>query len=75
MAPIPARPATHTFLLRAWFEHQQPNSAAGVWRFSLEATHTGARRGFADFEALVAFLADQLEAGPANNPETYGGDR
>jgi hypothetical protein len=34
-----------------------------VWRFSLEEAHTGARRGFADFESLVTFIASQLDAG------------
>jgi hypothetical protein len=63
------RPADQVYLLRLWFEASQADGMNGAWRFSLEAPHTGARRGFADFEALVAFLAAQLDAGEADHRE------
>jgi len=54
------RPAPQAYLLRLWFEGGRDPDRPGAWRFSLEAAHTGTRRGFADFEALVSFLAAQL---------------
>jgi hypothetical protein len=49
-----------SYLLRCWQERSLRQSAAAVWRFSLEDPHTGQRRGFATFEALVAFLRQEL---------------
>ena len=43
-------PRYHSYLLRCWSE------GPGIWRFSVEDPHTGARRGFTDMAALVAFL-------------------
>ena len=49
----------HSFLLRLW-----PVEARGqiVWRASLESSHTGERWGFADLNALYAFLRQQSTA-------------
>lgn len=43
-------PRYHSYLLRCWSE------GPGIWRFSVEDPHTGARRGFTTMAALVAFL-------------------
>ena len=56
---VPA-PRYCSYLLRCWQERSLRQSAAAVWRFSLEDPHTGRRRGFATFEALVAFLRQEL---------------
>ena len=53
------RPDYQAYLLRLWREGE--GDGAAVWRFSLEDSRTGAQRGFPDFDALIAFLADQLE--------------
>jgi hypothetical protein len=42
----------HAHVLRFWREHNRPDA----WRFSLEDVRTGERRGFADLDALMAFL-------------------
>jgi hypothetical protein len=34
-----------------------------VWRFSLEDVHTRERHGFADLDALLAFLKTQMTNG------------
>ena len=49
-----------SYLLRCWQERSLRQSTAAVWRFSLEDPHTGQRRCFATFEALVAFLRQEL---------------
>ncbi len=56
----PPAPRYCSYLLRCWQERSLRQSAAAVWRFSLEDPHTGQRRGFATFEALVAFLRQEL---------------
>ena len=43
----------------------RPDPAA--WRFSLEDTHSGVRRAFADIEALTSFLRSEL-AGDGDEP-------
>lgn len=48
-------------LLRAWQEGDDSHD----WRFSLQNIETGERRGFADFEGLLAGLRLWLEAGSA----------
>jgi hypothetical protein len=45
-------PQYHSYLLRFWKE--------GSWRFMLENPHTGERKGFGSFAALVAFLEEQM---------------
>ena len=58
--PQAPAPRYCSYLLRCWQERSLRQSAAAVWRFSLEDPHTGQRRGFATFEALVAFLRQEL---------------
>ncbi|MBA2664413.1 MAG: hypothetical protein H0U74_19150 [Bradymonadaceae bacterium] len=45
-------PPYHSYLLRFWRE--------SGWRFMLENPHTGERKGFGSFEALVAFLQEEV---------------
>lgn len=56
------RPAYLSYLLRLW---RAPGEANQPWRASLEDTLTGQRTGFADLEALCAFLHWQIETYPA----------
>ena len=41
-------------------EMSQDSKAPKVWRFSLEDPRTGQRRGFADLEALVVYLEQEM---------------
>jgi hypothetical protein len=60
------RPAYLSFLLRLW---RAPGGVGQPWRASLEDTLTGQRRGFADLEALVAYLHEQIEGESAPEQE------
>lgn len=52
----PAEPAQYrAYLLRCW-EECEPVSGTRQWRFSLEDTRTGQRRGFASLDELVETL-------------------
>ena len=52
---IPVEPTYRAFLLRCWCE-------SGVWRYCLLEPGDGqSERGFADLEALVAYLKHKLE--------------
>jgi hypothetical protein len=42
-----------SYLLRLW---QTSNAGELVWRASLESPHTGQRHGFANLDALLAYL-------------------
>jgi len=53
----------YAYLLRCWQEPGSEASGSATCRFSLEDPHRGLRRGFASFEALIAFLAGQLTDG------------
>ncbi|MCA9971623.1 MAG: hypothetical protein KC425_15470 [Anaerolineales bacterium] len=53
------------YLLRLWMDGED----AATWRFSLEDPRTGARRGFASLDDLMAFL-QQETAGAAVRRET-----
>ena len=64
------RPAYLSYLLRLW---RAPGGVGQPWRASLEDTLTGARRGFADLEALAAYLRDEIEGESA--PEQEPGRR
>jgi hypothetical protein len=58
-------PRYRAFMLRCW-EVRSPDAGGPVtWRFSIEDPNTGQKQGFADLEALVAFLGDEL-GGPSN---------
>jgi hypothetical protein len=48
-----------SYMLRCWAERGQGTDAA-LWRFSLEDTRTGQRRGFAGLNELVTALQTEL---------------
>jgi hypothetical protein len=52
-------------VLRFWQEHDPPDT----WRFSLEDVQTGERRGFANLDALVAFLRAAIAREAASNDD------
>jgi hypothetical protein len=52
------------YLLRCWQEQSLARLGLAAWRFSLEDPHTGERRAFASFEALVGFLGGELQDEP-----------
>jgi hypothetical protein len=45
------------YVLRSWHECYPCSETPSVWRFSLEDPATRQRRGFADLESLMRFLA------------------
>ena len=47
-------------MLRFWKVSSVDPQHAPTWRFSMEDPHTGEKLGFADLEALVAFLQAEL---------------
>ncbi|MEZ4662706.1 MAG: hypothetical protein R2911_34595 [Caldilineaceae bacterium] len=49
-------PRYHLFILAAWEEESSPPGPV-VWRYSLEQSATGERRGFRHLEELMAYLA------------------
>lgn len=67
--PLPQKPSYHAFLLRIWAEPPDPASRPAAWRFSLEDTHSGARRGFSSLDALLVYLADLTLPLPASSTE------
>ncbi len=72
---VPDSPPRYcAYLLRCWTEHSSRPDHGVVWRFSLENPHTGARHGFASFEALTAFLALQLSDEPPDTHATVAGE-
>jgi hypothetical protein len=54
------RPGYQAYVLRCWQERSLDCSSASTWRFSVEDPHTSLRRGFATWQALLAFLQDEL---------------
>jgi hypothetical protein len=60
MAARDPPPHYHAYLLRCWQEQSLHNTGLAGWRVSIEDPHTGQRRGFASFQALIAFLAAEL---------------
>ena len=66
------------YLLRCWESPDQGDGFLPAWRYSLEDPHSGARRGFASLEALVAHLRAELgldAAEPAESaPAAQSGD-
>jgi len=47
-------PRYHAYLMRCWQDQVPHVTDPLAWRCSLEDPHTGARHGFATFEAVVA---------------------
>jgi hypothetical protein len=54
-------PRYGAYLLRYWEVRSDRPGQPSTWRFSLEEAGTEERRAFADLEALVAYLTQQLE--------------
>lgn len=61
------------YVLRSWQEGTPTSAAPAVWRFSLEDPNTRQRRGFADLEALMSFLAVETEKGPTRDSADRNG--
>jgi hypothetical protein len=59
-------PRYRSYLLTFWEERSRDPDTPVAWRFRLEDPHTGERRGFGDFEGLMAFLRGELESGRAS---------
>lgn len=53
-------PRYHTFLLTLWEERNEDPDLPSVWRFRLEDPRTGQQRGFANLEALMAALEQEI---------------
>ena len=49
-----------TYLLTIWEERSVDPEKAPSWRFSLENTRNGKRRGFASFETLIEALKAEM---------------
>ncbi len=64
-ASILGRPPRYrAFLLRCY------EADSATWRFTLEDSRTGERQGFADLEALIAFLRDMMDEGESQSTAT-----
>ena len=61
-------PRYSAYLLRCWEVRSDCPGQPRTWRFSVEAAGTGERRGLASLEALVAYLAQELEHEDAGAP-------
>lgn len=63
-----AAPRQRVYILRFWETRSLPPDAPVTWRFSAQDPQTGERRGFADLDGLMAFLAAQTseEASPGH---------
>jgi hypothetical protein len=55
-------------LLRMWSE--SPTQHLPIWRFSLEDISTGERCGFANLDALIDHLLEQMERPPEQGQAT-----
>jgi len=53
-------PSQRSYILRLWVEVLENKQE---WRFSLEDTSTGKRKGFARLEELFTFVQKQLREG------------
>jgi hypothetical protein len=62
-----AAPRQGVYILRFWETRSFPPDAPVTWRFSAQDPRTGERRGFANLDGLMAFLAAQtgVQAGPS----------
>jgi hypothetical protein len=58
-------PRYRAFMLRCWEVRSPDPGGVATWRFSLEDPDSKQRHGFADLEALVAFLGDELGGPPS----------
>lgn len=48
------KPDYRSFMLRLWIEKTNGEK----WRYSLEDTHTGKRKGFASVDKLISYLEE-----------------
>ena len=55
-----------SFLLRIWIEQTDGNK----WRYSLEDTRTGKRKGFATLEKLIVYLEEITRYTPNSSKDT-----
>ncbi|HEY54508.1 MAG TPA: hypothetical protein G4N94_13745 [Caldilineae bacterium] len=62
-------PLRFVHLLTMWCERPAQPGQPALWRFSLEDPRTRQRHGFADLEALTAFLRAQMAGGEPEAPE------
>jgi hypothetical protein len=53
-------PRYRAYMLRCWEVRSPDPDGFTTWRFSLEDPDSKQRLGFADLEALMAFLGDEL---------------
>jgi len=51
----------HIYVLRIWQDQSATIERPALLRFSLENPKTNIRRGFTSFEALVAFLKEDIK--------------
>ena len=65
--------AYHAWLLRCWREVGDGLTWPAIWRCSLEDVHTGARHGFADPAAMMAFVQHILSGDPTDQGGTGNG--
>jgi hypothetical protein len=74
MKPFEEQPSYRVYVLRSWQEGHPSCGAPAVWRFSLEDPTTRQRRGFADLESLMRFLAAETARsdpmGPVDQDES-----
>jgi hypothetical protein len=61
MEPSGSQSNYQAFVLRIWQEDAASSPALKVWRFSLQDTRTGQRHGFANIEAVNAFLEKMMK--------------
>lgn len=57
------RPCYQVYLLRLWREQTASAEHPAAWRFVLEDPKTRQRRGFANLQALMAFLGEIVSDG------------
>lgn len=60
MKPREEQKSYRVYVLRSWQEEFPTCGTPAVWRFSLVDPFTKQRRGFADLESLMRFLASQM---------------
>lgn len=61
-------PGYHSYLLRFW-EERSEQPVLTVWRFSLEDPLTSQRHGFANLEALMAWLQTEMTNSQSPNSD------
>ena len=62
------------YVLRSWLEGDPASGSPPVRRYSLEDPQTRQRRGFADLQALMGFLAAEAEQEAVTSPPAPGTD-